>query len=222
MGIGSHDDWQVQLDGSLDLLLLALRDIATDSLCCALHRFGGHFQAGQDLHLCAAMIEGGLLTNQSLHAAYARRELRALNIQFEIGWELAGMTMRAQIVGTRNLHLTHGRQHRLGPSFAIMSLLAARAGKSALFVGRAWEAQQFGQRGCARAMHRRAHRHFDSLQVEPPRVAPATENDTQQLIYFVRDFLADRLRRFFSGPFVARPRSAASGRSPHWCPRTHA
>ena len=79
-----------------------------------------------------------------------------------------------------------------------MSLLAARARNGALLVGRAWELQHLRQSCGAGAMHGRTHCHFDSFQVETLRPAPATENDVQKLIYFVRDFLADRLRRFFS------------------------
>src|ERR1700676_4063400 len=47
-------------------------------------------------------------------------------------------------------------------------------------------------------MHRRTHRHFDGFQVHTPRLAPTVEDDTQQLVYFTRDFLVDRFSRFFS------------------------
>jgi hypothetical protein len=64
--------------------LLALGDISSDGLCCALHGFGGHLQAGQELQLLPAAIEGGLLAYQGLHAAHPRRKLRVLDVQFDI------------------------------------------------------------------------------------------------------------------------------------------
>ncbi len=72
-----------------------------DGLRRALHRFGGHLQAGQHLHLLAAVIEGRLLADQTPACGAPRRELRILDVQFDIGGELAGMTVRAQVVGPR-------------------------------------------------------------------------------------------------------------------------
>ena len=74
---------------------------------------------------------------------------------------------------------------------------AARTRNGALLVGRGREMQQFGQ-GCGPGlMHGRAHRHLDGFQIEAPRLAPAVEDDAQQLIYFARDFLTDRSAVFF-------------------------
>ena len=47
-------------------------------------------------------------------------------------------------------------------------------------------------------MHRRTHGHLDGFQIQMARLAAATEDHAQQLIYFPRDFLLDDLRRFFS------------------------
>jgi hypothetical protein len=47
-------------------------------------------------------------------------------------------------------------------------------------------------------MHGRAHRHLDGFQIEKARLAAAGENDVQQFVYFTRDFLLDRVSRFFS------------------------
>jgi len=47
-------------------------------------------------------------------------------------------------------------------------------------------------------MHGRTQRHLDGFQIESAGLAASGENDTQQLIYFARDFLADRFGRFFS------------------------
>ena len=73
----------------MNLGLLALSDVGSDGLCGTLYGFGGHFQAGQNLHLFAAVIERCLLAHHRLHAAYAGREFRILDIQFDIHWKLA-------------------------------------------------------------------------------------------------------------------------------------
>jgi hypothetical protein len=57
--------------------------------------FGSHLQAGQNFHLFAAMIEGRLLADDRLHAAYPGREFRILDIQFDIGGQLADAAVRA-------------------------------------------------------------------------------------------------------------------------------
>jgi hypothetical protein len=49
-------------NGPLDLLLLSRGDILSHGLRRSLHGFRGHIQIGQQFHLPAAMIEGGLLT----------------------------------------------------------------------------------------------------------------------------------------------------------------
>jgi hypothetical protein len=72
-------------------VLLALGDIASDDLCRTLHGFGGHLQSSQKLDLLTAMIKGRLVTYQSLHAAHSGREFRRLDIQLDIGGELAGV-----------------------------------------------------------------------------------------------------------------------------------
>jgi hypothetical protein len=59
--------------------LFALSDVGSDGLRRTLYRFGGHFQAGQNLHLFAASPACG----------DSRREFRILDIQFDIGGQLA-------------------------------------------------------------------------------------------------------------------------------------
>ena len=79
----------------MNLGLLALSDIGSDGFCGTLYRFGGHFQASQNLHLFAAVIERRLLAHQRLHAAYAGREFRILDIQFDIHRKLADAAVSA-------------------------------------------------------------------------------------------------------------------------------
>ena len=104
-------------------------------------------------HLLAALIKGSVLTHQRQHAAHSRGELRVFDVQFDVRRKLAGMAVRAQVVGTRDFHLADCRQDRLGAQLPVVSLLAARTREGALVGSWGWEVQQFGQRCCARLMH---------------------------------------------------------------------
>jgi hypothetical protein len=86
---------QVERQGFVSFLVFALRDIGSGPLRCTLHRFGRHLQAGEDLHLFPPLIEGGLLPHQRLHAPHSGREIRVPDVQFDIGRELASVTVRA-------------------------------------------------------------------------------------------------------------------------------
>ena len=66
----THNDGQVQLDGFADFPLLAGGDVASDGLRRTLHRFGGHFQSGQNLHLLPTASKRPLLAHYRIHAAY--------------------------------------------------------------------------------------------------------------------------------------------------------
>ena len=96
---------EIQLHGPLDLLLLARGDILSHRLRGSLHGLGSHFQIRQQFPLLASLIEGSVLTDHRLHAAHSGRELRVGDVQFDVGGELAGMAVRAQVVGTRHSHL---------------------------------------------------------------------------------------------------------------------
>jgi hypothetical protein len=100
----ADDDGRSQLDGLLHFFLFTLIDVFFNCFRDALNRFGSHFQTGQYFHLLAAVIEGGVPSHQSVHAAHAGRELGVLNVQFHFGRKLALMTVRAQ-----------SRDHRLRP-----------------------------------------------------------------------------------------------------------
>ena len=129
-------DGQVQLDGSLDLLLLTLSDILSNSFRRTLDRLGGHLQSGQDIHLLTAVVKESLLPHQGLHATHPGREFRLLNVQFHIGRKLAAVTARAKIVGARDLYSAHRGQQRPGTQLSVSGLLAARTSYSVGRVGR--------------------------------------------------------------------------------------
>jgi hypothetical protein len=79
-----------------------------------------------------------------------------------------------------------------------MRLPAATARHGAVVgVGRR-ELEQFGQGRRTGAVHGRAHGHLDGFQIQTACFAPAAKDHPQKLVYFARDFLADRFHRFFS------------------------
>lgn len=63
---------------------------------------------------------------------------------------------------------------------------------------RGGQLQEFGQDRGSGLMHGGTNRRFDGLQIENAGFAAAGEDRPQELIYFARDFLAGRFRRFFS------------------------
>ena len=107
-GLAEHDR-KVQLHGFLNLFVLLGGEIFPGGLGDALHGFGGHLQSGQKLHLLTAMIKGRLMPYQSLHAAHSGRKFCMLDIQLDIGGELAGVTVGTQIIGPEYFHHPHGR-----------------------------------------------------------------------------------------------------------------
>jgi hypothetical protein len=121
-----------------------------------------------------------------------------LDIQFDIGRELADVTVRAQVVGPRYVYWAHHREDRLDTQFPVTRLPAATAGHGVVVgVGRG-KLEQFGQGRRTCTVHGRTHSHFDGFQIQAACFALAAENNPQKLVYFARDFLADRFRRFFS------------------------
>jgi hypothetical protein len=51
----AHNHRQVQLDGLADFALLTGGDVGANGLRCAFHRFGRHFQSGQEPDLLAVV-----------------------------------------------------------------------------------------------------------------------------------------------------------------------
>jgi len=80
----------------------------------------------------------------------------------------------------------------------VVSLVAAGTGKAPLAGSRGGKAQKFGKRSGSGLMQGRTYGHFDGLQIQTSGLAAALEDHAQQLIYFARYLLTDRLRRFFS------------------------
>ena len=127
--------------------------------------------------MLASVVEGRLLAHQRLHAAHPRGELRVLDIQFDIGGELARLAVRAQVVGTQHFHRAHHGQDGLGAQLPVRSEVAASTRDGPLVGARGRELQQFGQGGGPGPMQGRAHRHLDGFQVETARLAASVENN---------------------------------------------
>jgi hypothetical protein len=89
--------------------------------------------------------------------------------------------------------------------------MAARTRNGPLVGSRRRELEQFSQRCGPSLMQGRTNSHLDGFQIQTTRLAATVENDEQQLIYFSRDFLADRFRSFFSW---ALSDSSSTGRKP--------
>jgi len=78
------------------------------------------------------MIESNLLANQPLHAAHPWREIVLFHVQLAIHWELAVVTVRAQIPGPRQCDRAQGSEYGARAEFAIARLLATCTGYGAL------------------------------------------------------------------------------------------
>ncbi|MBC8165257.1 MAG: hypothetical protein H7Y20_05210, partial [Bryobacteraceae bacterium] len=173
----------------------------------------GYLQTGQQLHLLTAMIEWCLLAHQRLHAPHAGRETGIGYIEFGVGRELAFMAVRAQVVGARNRSWTERSENRPGALVPITGPLAAVANDAALHTGGFRELQQLTQGAGSGLMQSCAESYLDGLQVEASCFAPLAEDDTQYLLYFARDFLLNRIRRFFSCGLIV----SSTGRARQIC-----
>ena len=165
-GYGLTDGYrQVQLHGLLDLTLLTLGDIAANALGGALDRFSRHIQAGQKLHLLAAVIERRLGADQRLHAAHRRRRFDLFDVEFAVHGKLPLMTVRTQIPGTQQFHFAQRRENAPPAPSAVTRLFPTGTRTHALIGWRCTESQQLRQRRCSSLMQRGAERHFHRFQV---------------------------------------------------------
>jgi hypothetical protein len=73
------------------------------------------------------VVERCLRTNQRQHAAHTGRQICLLDVQSNIGGELAVTALWTEIPGPKKLDLAHCGQYAPRPHFTIMRSLAARA-----------------------------------------------------------------------------------------------
>jgi len=118
------------------------------------------------------------------------------------------MAARAQVVRSPNLQRAQHSQNPLRSQLPVDGGSTTRAGDFAF--DRPVGLQHLRQQHCSRAVHSRARRHLDRLQIQPAALAPTSENDLQQAIYFLGHLAVDRFRCFFS--WAERSASWGSGR----------
>ncbi len=212
----THDDGQIQLDGSTDLALFTLGDVSADRLCRALHRLGGYLQSGQHFHLLPAVIEESLLTHQSLHAAHPRREVGVLDIQLDIGWKRTLMAMRTQIPGTLHPRQAHHGEHRPGAEFLVGSLMSTGARQLTPIRPGSLESQQFTQGAGPGLVKSRSQSRLQCFQIRATGVPAFGEDAAQQCCYLPRDLDLDGAGRFFSSAVSV----SSTGRRQQTCPLT--
>ena len=64
--------------------------------------------------MLASVVEGGFLAHRRQHAAYARRELRMLDVDFDVRGKLSGATSRTQVIRPHRAGAPEHREKRLG------------------------------------------------------------------------------------------------------------
>src|SRR5260370_35639100 len=122
------------------------------------------------------MIEGSFLAHDRQHAAHSWRQLRVLDVQFDISWELTGMATWAKIIGPRYFHLSHSREDRLGTQLPVMSLLAPTTSDGPRVGRRDCEFQDWGQSGGSSPPHGRTRHHIGNFPVQACRLSPTRPN----------------------------------------------
>src|ERR1700683_4553449 len=116
----AHYHGKIQLHGLLDLFPFACGYVFANGFRGPLYRFGGYLQAGEQFHLLATLLKRRSLADHGQHTTHSWRQLQVLNIQFNIGRELADMTVRTQVVGTRYDCAANRRENLLGTYFLVV------------------------------------------------------------------------------------------------------
>jgi len=78
-----------------------------------------------------------------MHAAHPGRKLRIFDVQFDIHWKLAHVTLGAQIVGAGHAHRTDDGQDGFEANLLVLGVMAAWARQLTLIHLRDFELQQF-------------------------------------------------------------------------------
>lgn len=184
------------MQGTVNLVLLTLRDIASDGFGVPFDGLGGDIQARQQMHLFAPLLETGLAAHGGNHAPHPWRVFGSLHIQGPVQRALAAMTMRANIISPFDRHGPHYAPQLLGTCIVIAGHLSAGAGRLGSRAHR--HTQQPAQSGCPGMVHRIADQHFYRLQLDAARPAPFAQRHSQKFGYLLADLLLNRFGRFFS------------------------
>ena len=187
---------ELQLHDAIAFGLFSSGDIGPNGFGVTFDSFDGDFQSSQQMQLFAAFAEARLASYGGQHTSHAGRALRLDYVQFPVARALSLMATWAAVIGALIDHGTQHGQDLLAAWFVIPRLLTAATGN---VVGqRTRHAQQPLQGHCPGPMHRLPHQHLDGLQIDRARLMPIAEDNLQDSVYFLGDFLLDRFRRFFS------------------------
>jgi hypothetical protein len=121
------------------------------------------------------------------------------------------MAAGADVIGPFDLHWTEGSDQPLRTHLVIPGAPATAAGN---LVRTSARRQELFERGGAGSVHRAASGHFDGFQIHRAAALRVPENNAQQSVYFLNDFLPDRVGRFFS---PADGSSSTTGRRRQIC-----
>jgi hypothetical protein len=122
------------------------------------------------------------------------------------------MTLRTQVIRSRNARRSEHGENRLGAESLILRLVTAGARQLALLRSRGLVLQQLIQAGCAGLMQGRPKRVLHGFQIYLAALAALGKDTAQQLVYFPCNLPMDCSSRFFSRS-VHPPRCCSTGRS---------
>jgi hypothetical protein len=155
----------MQLHGAIHFPLLAPSNVFANGFGGALYRFGGDFQTGQQRHLPTSVIKGGLASHGGKHAPHSGREILLVDIQVQVGWELAVVAVWAEVVRAHQFDLAEHRENPSPAHLSIARFLTTLTGNQALV--RTWlgVAQQLAERRRSGVMQGGAHSHLQGFQI---------------------------------------------------------
>ena len=125
---------KTELLGTLDIFLLSDLNILSNRFDGSLDRFSGNFQARQKSHLVPALSEGRHAANCREHAPHARREVRLIDVQFNVGGKLSRVAYGTQVIGSLCACPTHHGEYGPRTHSLISGDTTAGAGNAATVV----------------------------------------------------------------------------------------
>ena len=123
-----------------------------------------------------ALSKGRHAADGRQHAPHSRREVRLIDIQFNVGRKLSRVAGGTQVIGSVNMGPAHHGEYWARTHSFISGDSTARARNGAMLVIGWGEAQQFGDGVSASLMDRAANRHLRRLQIQLAGLVPVSEN----------------------------------------------
>lgn len=144
------------------------------------------------------MSKGRLAANRREHAPYGWGEIRFVNVELHIGWELSLVACGAQVVGAIDLCPPHRGEDWPATHSFIMGRPPTRAGDAAMVLLRWRKAKQFRNGVRTGLVDGGTNRYLYRLQVQLAGLVAVGEDALQLVFYLAGGFFADRGCRFFS------------------------